>query len=266
MDSETARILAEAVATVEARKASRTKGPDFANVTDAARIAPEAVAMLSAMWEAAPDGPESVAGQFRAKETALRESHGWPKRFLPEIELTGDRWHEVFREAQKYIANGAFVALFGGRGPGKTQMAAEIARAGYFPDDKGEWNGNRMTEGKTARYVRVIDLFLELRDSGKELATLRKYSECGFLCLDEFQERGETAFENRMVTNLIDKRYGLNKSTLVIANLKREELAAALGPSIIDRMRENGKSFECDWPSFRKPQIINKILFNNESP
>jgi DNA replication protein DnaC len=43
------------------------------------------------------------------------------------------------------------------------------------------------------------------------------------------------------------------RPTIITSNLTRRELFAALGNSIVDRARENGKSIEFNWPSFRTP-------------
>jgi DNA replication protein DnaC len=71
------------------------------------------------------------------------------------------------------------------------------------------------------------------------------------LVIDEFQERGETAFENRMLNHLLDLRYGDLTDTLLIANLEPEELVESVGESITERLREAGGIIECNWPSFR---------------
>jgi len=49
----------------------------------------------------------------------------------------------------------------------------------------------------------------------------------------------------------IDKRYGSMRATLLIGNIRENELVAALGPSIIDRSRDGGGIIFCDWPSLR---------------
>ena len=214
----------------------------------------------------APGIDEPQAEQSSAPH-AISERHGWGKRYCENIELHGERWFAAMANAATVVASGGIVALIGGRGPGKTQMAAEIAKSGLFPIDHDERtiiNGCRITsDRKTAIYRRAIDLFLELREAAQrdsktsEKKVLDKLAAPGLLVIDEFQERGETEWENRIINNLIDKRYSAGRPTIIIANLTRTDLFAALGDSITDRARENGKSIEFDWPSFRKPRSQN---------
>jgi len=238
------------------------------NINNAADMAAGMAQSLAKLIEQAPDGMDSIngaaggqSGNHGAKANRVRESSGWGEKYCEPIALTGERWHAVFAEAQVLVANAALVALIGGRGPGKTQMAAEIARAGRWPLDAGEWIGGhdgRMQRGKTALYRRAMDVFLDLRDANKvgskisEKDVLAKLEKPGLLLVDEFQERGGSDWENRVISNLLDKRYAAKRPTILIANFTTEEIRGALSDSVKSRMRENGKAFVCEWPSFRK--------------
>ncbi len=74
----------------------------------------------------------------------------------------------------------------------------------------------------------------------------------GLLVIDEFQERGESEWENRIICNLLDKRYATRRPTILIGNYTVDEMKAALSPSVKDRMREGGRAFVFDWGSFRR--------------
>jgi DNA replication protein DnaC len=188
----------------------------------------------------------------------VRACNGWGTKFVEPIALHGEKWFAVFEEAKEFVRTGGIVALLGDRGPGKTRMAAEITRAGGFPHDGGQWNGLRTVYSHTALYRRAMDVFLSLRDTGKkgstisEMDVLAQLERPGLLVVDEFQERGGSEWENRVVGNLIDKRYAADRPTVLIANFTRQEMAGALSESVKSRMRENGKSFTFDWPSFRE--------------
>ncbi len=139
-------------------------------------------------------------------------------------------------------------------------MAAELARGGQWPGDKDEYargDGLVVHKGKTALYRRSMDIFLDLRDAAKnhtktsEREVLAKLANVGLLVIDEFQERGESEWENRIMKNLLDKRYSNGRPTVIVANMTRTEMFSSLGASIVDRARENGKSIEFDWPSYR---------------
>lgn len=102
-----------------------------------------------------------------------------------------------------------------------------------------------------------MDVFLAVREtyrreiSQSELEVIESFRKPSLLVIDEVQERGETAWEDRILTNLVDKRYGDGTDTLLIANLKPAALAENLGTSIADRLRETGGIIEATWGSFR---------------
>lgn len=209
---------------------------------------------------AAPEHADVSAPRDPAVTTPglVRESNGWGSRYVHPIPLTGSRWLAMHQEARAEIARGAIVAFLGDRGPGKTQMAAEIARGGAWPADAAHWDGARARTTRTALYRRAMDVFLDLRDAFKkdsrvsEREIVRQLETPGLLVIDEFQERGGSAWEDRVITSLIDKRYAARRPTLLIANYTREEMSHALSPSVRDRMHENGRSFTFDWPSYRR--------------
>jgi len=223
---------------------------------DAPDIAEETLKRLLA---AAPEQPATETIQTRS--AFVLERNGWGRKYIEPIELHGDEWHAAFQRAKTFVAGGGIVAMLGGRGPGKTQMAAEIARAGEWPEDRRSYTrGENVTithRSKTARYMRAMDVFLDLRGAQKnhtqitEKDVLKKLEDVGLLVIDEFQERGETPWENRVVKNLIDKRYSDGRPTIIIANMTRGDMGAALGDSVKDRVRECGCVIEFNWTSYR---------------
>jgi len=217
---------------------------------------------LDKLIEIAPEDEGSQPFiQSHSAPSCVRESWGWGRKYCETIELRGEQWLAAFAEASPVIATGGIVAMVGDRGPGKTQMAAELARGGNFPNDKDEYirgDGLIVHRGKSALYRRAMDIFLDLREAAKnhvkssEKEVLAKLANVGLLVIDEFQERGESEWENRIMKNLFDKRYASERPTIIIANLTRKEIYEALGASIVDRARENGKSIEFNWESYRK--------------
>ncbi|MGC4017514.1 MAG: hypothetical protein QM755_23815 [Luteolibacter sp.] len=235
------------------------------NVTDAADAVTLPLERLAKLIEEASEGDGCQTDARRATEppvSLVREANGWGKKYVFPITLTGDRWLAMFAQAKAEIAAHGIVAFLGDRGPGKTQMAAEIARDGEWPDDAvyliRHGDASYKQTSKTALYRRAMDVFLDLRATNKKDATtsekdvLRRLEEVGLLVIDEFQERGQSDWEDRIITNLIDKRYAAERPTILIANYTREEMSAALSPSVRDRMHEAGRSFVFDWSSYRR--------------
>ncbi len=229
---------------------------------------------LDAFIEALPDEHEQadLPGDVAEPSAPRREilpilvSNGWPERYTIDLdEPQGGAWLAGFALAQPVIASGGLLILHGKRGTGKTRMAAEIARTGRFPLDqtKGQKIADSIPDNRrTAVYRTAMDFFLDVRDtykpSGKKIEgrsekfVIDALKRPGLLIIDELQERGDTPFEDRLLTHLIDARYGAMRSTILIANLSAAELGPALGPSIVDRAHENGRRVEFTWDSYRR--------------
>lgn len=173
---------------------------------------------------------------------ALGTRSGWPGKYLDAVKTPprGTQWLAAYEEARERVQRNGIVVLYGKRGCGKTRMAAELAVV----------VGN-------SRYRTAMRFFLEVRETFRkdaarsEMQVIDDLTECGLLILDEIQERGETGFEDRLLTHVIDARYAAMRPTVLIANLTKRELSEALGASIVDRACENGKSIEFNWESYR---------------
>ena len=228
-----------------------TPEKDWWDFVDPAKIA----SSLDALIDAAPEEVTIPDAEPAGRPVQMK---GWDARHRHLSDPTGEKWLETFGLAKAVVKGTGLLALIGDRGTGKTQMASHIAADGQWPNDVGKWNGHRNVFDQTAQYVRAMDIFLDLRDANRkgsetsEKVVLAKLADVGLLVIDEFQERGESEWENRVLTNLIDKRYAAMRPTIIIANYDRAQLSSALSPSIKDRMHENGKSFMFDWPSYRR--------------
>ena len=185
----------------------------------------------------------------------LLSAFGWPDRYIEPLDTPeGGEWLAGLALSYPVIESGGILILHGKRGTGKTQMAAEIARAKRYPID----GGNPLDAKRSAHYRTAMRFFLTVRATFKkgavtsELEVIDQLTAPGLLIIDEFQERGETAFEDRLITHLIDARYGAGRPTILIANLTKEQLGPALGPSIIDRATESGRRIDFTWNSYRR--------------
>jgi len=172
-------------------------------------------------------------------ECSIPERH---RRREPNVVAVED-WTKTREAVASQLGAGFLMGLLGKRGTGKTQIAADVA----FAACRKVWH---------VKYATAMDFFLDVRATYKseiqaERDAIAAYSEPKLLILDELQVRGETDFEDRMLTHLLDKRYGAMRDTLLIANLTAEEFALSVGPSITDRLRECGGLFKCEWGSWR---------------
>ena len=186
---------------------------------------------------------------------------GFPKRYENDPPAVGDGWQAHYRQGLATVDSGGIVVMYGAHGTGKTRMAWEIARKcvpqdAHFAVGGIGWNAAR--KERPAIYTTAVGLFLEIRDTFRpesefsEMQVVKKYTDAGLLVIDEVQERGETDFENKKLTTIIDARYAYERPTILITNYSRERLAATLSPAVLDRIRENGCGLHFDWTSFRK--------------
>jgi DNA replication protein DnaC len=135
------------------------------------------------------------------------------------------------------------VVLLGGRGTGKTALAAGAIR--WF-----------CQHGRAGLYATAMGLFRSIRatfgDRTKtEAGIIDTYAGAGLLVIDEAHLRSDSLFENNTLVDLIDQRYGNLRPSIIIANQDPQQFAAQAGDSITSRLQEAGRVIVCDWPSFR---------------
>lgn len=177
---------------------------------------------------------------------SLWDAAGIPARHQRPFTAAEDSpWFGAFEEVMG-SPRGSTLLLCGNRGTGKTQLACKVA-------------AQSCRNLESARYTTAVEFFLHLREAMKgenvdasERRLLTEYSAYHLLIIDEAHERGETDWEDRMLTHLLDRRYRELRTTILITNQRKAEALDALGPSIVDRIRECGGIIECSWPSFRQ--------------
>lgn len=155
------------------------------------------------------------------------------------------QWYVTRSGLTKRLQTGFLLAMIGTRGSGKTQLAVELMNFSVERE-------------RSALYTRAMDFFMAIKRSYKKDSKETEESVCEhyfrpeFLVIDETHERAQSAWEDQLLTNLIDKRYAAMKDTLMIANQTKQEFESAMGKSVVARLNETGGFVKCDWPSFRE--------------
>ena len=151
-------------------------------------------------------------------------------------------WKKVLATLTEKLDSGFLVGLIGGRGTGKTQAAVELML-------------QQIDDNKSARYAKAMDLFIDLRSSYSSDATeksiVNTYVAASLLVVDDVHQRGNSAWEDRVLAHIIDRRYDEKLDTLLISNETPVTFKASMGVTIIDRMQQCGGLIVCDWPSLR---------------
>jgi len=232
-----------------------------------AEFSPEAIERIRG-WSIVDDSREI---EWR-RENCIKpkvEFGGYEARFLTEILDWNKepRQERVFRHILSMLkGEGAIIALVGHRGTGKTTITAQIAfRLAWWWDeyhssmDRPE-NRKRPQILGLAEYRKLVSLTEILKplysDHGTtatERLTLERerLCACGLLVIDEKHDMNALAVANRVLTDIIDRRYAKKKDTIIISNESAEEFNAQTNHSILSRITEHGETVECKWQSMR---------------
>jgi len=163
-------------------------------------------------------------------------------------------WTATYNYLKGRLGGGSLFLLTGPRGTGKTQMATCLGRLYSL-------------ELASSRYMRVADLYMVIKATfskdegeGSESKIINELSGrlrggAGdlprLLVLDEMHDRGGSEWEDRVLNQIVDARYGAKLDTILITNDRGSALKDKIGPSIISRADETGGIIECSWDSFR---------------
>ncbi len=242
------RVIAEKTAQVRIGREAEEKKDDGR----LARQLPVAERFMSLARDAVeiPKEPETDRELKRRIEECHR-LNGVPARYktanlsqICEEALGCDGYTDAVVQLTGLMSKPGMVFLLGARGVGKTWMSCGLVNA--FCD-----------QGRYAKYMDAMDYFLELKATyERNSEKTQQQIEAGYirpelLILDEVHERGDTQWEDRMLTRLVNKRYSAVLSTVLISNQKQDVFMDRVGESIADRVYDGGGLFVCDWGSMR---------------
>lgn len=153
----------------------------------------------------------------------------------------GEFWLERLSVVQEQLKRGNSVFLLGDCGSGKTVMACRVA---------DEWE-------KKVRYVTAPDFFVGVQKTWRKDAEMSQeayllpFERASLLIVDEFQDKSNDEWVNRIITSLVDHRYKFELPTLLISNQDYEGTRKMTTRSIFSRTEEAGAFVELGDYSFR---------------
>lgn len=190
---------------------------------------------------------EEAQRRRRVEIGVFREKWNAPKRhalFKPPLD---GAWGAELTKLKSMLepSTGRILALVGGRGNGKTQLAVELMKA-------------RTAALKSALFSSAVEFFIKIKSTYRkdsetdEMEVLKEFQKPSLLVIDEIGKRGGSEWENTMLFELLNRRYNDMTDTILIDNRTKTEFAETIGPSLASRMNEGGGIIECAWGSFRQ--------------
>lgn len=176
---------------------------------------------------------------------------GFSARHITRLTLTQPQERTLDSVDGICCGKGAIVALVGSRGTGKTSLAAQLvcrrierSRPLVSPQDY------RKLVSLIARYKAIYADHGTIE--GEALQAARDaYCRIPLAVIDEIHEAEDSKLKNKILTDILDRRYAGLKDTILISNQTADEFHDTIGDSIISRMEEHGSLIECNWGSFR---------------
>lgn len=167
-----------------------------------------------------------------------------PRRFLnrtiDNFEVSTENQRLAKEAVKSYINDfdrvreeGRSLILCGQPGTGKTHLAIAVAI-------------NAINNGGSAIYTTVSELIDRVRETWRrdsqesQSQIVGLYAGVDLLIVDEVGVQAGTENEQHILFDVINKRYGEMRPTIILSNLKPNDIAKYLGQRIWDRLRENG--------------------------
>lgn len=229
-------------------------------------VGPFAMAMARAMASREPMKTKEYRDHvFRTEISPQIERWGYEKKFRVQIKDWNNKHQErVFQRALKLLTGcGAIVALVGIRGTGKTTITAQIAIARSwqnYEEGMREDNGchRRITACSYRKATDLISRYKSIYSDSGSIETESLMASRGFYCrsvelatIDELHECDDQKLKNRVLADILDRRYAAQRDTIIISNQTPEEFQKTTSDSIMSRITEHGQVIPCNWESWR---------------
>lgn len=214
----------------------------------------------------------------RCLPDVLARLRGWsyPDRYIREIGDWQCEPQEIVFEmcVQLFQRVGAIVALVGERGTGKTTIAAQLAVRLAWDDWDRVHNheSGKPFSYQEAPYRKLSDLIARFKPLYADFGGIntdeliqRRNNLCrgaDLLTIDELHDCDDLKMKNRVLTDIIDRRYSACTDTLLISNQSQERFRATTDDSVLSRISEHGVIIPCEWPSWRERLATQRTEWN----
>lgn len=157
-------------------------------------------------------------------------------------QATSEKAEEIKQELLNYAFDHNLI-LSGTVGTGKTHLASALVRKACLQDRK-------------AYFTTLNDFLREMKQAQRfsseesEYMLLNRYASVEFLVIDELEEFINPQ-EARLFNDLLSARYRKKLPTCLITNLSLQTLSQVIDIRVLDRLKENIRTYVLDWQSYR---------------
>lgn len=156
-------------------------------------------------------------------------------------------WNTI-RDAATNIATviqqGRSFVMLGEPGTGKTHLSCGLVR-------------HVVEKGGTAIYTTAAGMMQRIKATFGEHATetteqaIAAFTSCDMLAIDEIGRQVSTEYSMTTFFEILNARYNNRRPVVLASNMDRVQFSEFVGPSILDRLREDGTMMIFDWASTR---------------
>jgi len=149
---------------------------------------------------------------------------------------------------------GAIIALIGARGTGKTTICSQMALDRAENESLPPWDRQPPYRKLQSLVERYKPLYGNMGSVDMDaLASARDWF-CrtpSLAFIDEVHECEDLQIKNRLLTDILDRRYAARKDTIILSNQDEADFRRTTSDSILSRIDEHGLIIECTWESWR---------------
>ena len=176
----------------------------------------------------------------RLMEMGIRDKY-WNENFMsykPENEKA-----EQYLQALSQLAQNprdTFVLLYGNSGTGKSHLASAAVML-----NKGVYTTWEFLD------MEIRSTYNSFAAKRTEYELITQYCTMPFLVIDEIEKGKNEDAKMRCLSLICRERHERNRPLWLAGNCNYEWVKTVLDSSVIDRLKEKGKSFCFDWKSYR---------------
>lgn len=184
------------------------------------------------------------------------EASQLPRRFWFHAKEWKPKQRAVFDQVKGLLTGkGAIIALVGPRGLGKTTIAGQIILERAENEDLPcPWHRRPPYRKLALLIAQFKSLYADYGSTETAELLERLKGLCTdhpFMVIDELHDCEDLRMKNRLLTDLLDRRYANLLDTVLIANQTPAEFRDTTSDSVLSRMKEHGQIIHCTWESWR---------------